>query len=247
MSEYRGTAMTAMTTRTIVKLCGLRTLDDARAATDAGADVLSFTFYAGSRRYIAPQEAGAIIAALRAEAGPHPLICGLFVNETAATVRKTAAQCGLDLVQLAGDESPENVRAVEMPTLKSFRPQPGETAPALAERIVPYLDIVPSLPPGPFGQPLIPLLDAAVPGTYGGTGHTADWALCAAFIGLPAPGSHRVMLAGGLTPETVGAAVRIVRPWGVDVASGIERAPGVKDAARMTAFVQAVRAADREA
>jgi len=236
---------------TLVKLCGMRTLADARAAADAGADVLGFTFYAGSRRAITPEEACAMIASLRAERGPHPYICGLFVNAAAAEVRAVAARCGLDLVQYAGDEAPETIAAAGLPGLKTFRPQPDETAASFASRLAPYREAAHSLPPGPFGQPLIPLLDAAVPGHYGGTGAVGDWKLCAEITrhSCQQEGIGRtphIILAGGLTPENVGAAIRMAHPWGVDVANGIERAPGVKDAARMAAFVRAVHTADAD-
>lgn len=232
---------------TVVKICGLRTLVDARAAADAGADVLGFNFYAGSKRCVSPEEARGIVAALRAENGPRPLACGLFVNAAPGEVRDTAARCGLDLVQLAGDESPEEIAAIGLPMVKTFRPGPGENAAALAARIAPYLAAAHALSPGPLGQPLIPLLDAAVPGAYGGTGTVGDWHLAADLHSRNAElRTPNFFLAGGLTPENVGEAVRTVRPWGVDVASGVERAPGVKDAARVAAFLAAVRDADRE-
>jgi len=237
---------------TVVKLCGMRTLADARAGADAGADVLGFNFYAGSRRCITPEDACIMIASLREERESPPYICGLFVSVAVAETRRVAALCGLDLVQYAGDEAPETVAAVGLPALKTMRPQLDETAASFAARLAPYRRMAQSLPPGPFGQPLIPLLDAAVPGQYGGTGAVGDWKLCAEIVQRSChPASSdgdtgRVFLAGGLTPENVGAAVRTVGPWGVDVASGIERAPGMKDAARMAAFVRAVRLADAE-
>jgi len=234
---------------TLVKLCGMRTLADARAAADAGADVLGFTFYVGSRRAITPEEACAVIASLRAERGPQPYICGLFVNAAAAAVQAIAALCSLDLVHYAGDEAPETIATAGLPGLKTFRPTLDESAASFAARLAPYRAAVHSLPPGPFGQPLIPLLDAAVPGHYGGTGAVSDWKLCAEITrhSCQQEGIGRtphVFLAGGLTPDNVGAAVRMAHPWGVDVASGIESVPGVKDAARMAAFVRAVHAAD---
>lgn len=232
---------------TVVKICGLRTLADARAAADAGADVLGFTFYPGSKRYVSPGEAREVIAALRAERGAMPFACGLFVNAALDEVRNTATYCGLDLVQLAGDEPSEDATTVGLPVLKTFRPLPDEDGAALAARVAPSLVAARSLPPGPLGQPLIPLLDAAVPGHYGGTGTVGDWQLAADLRTRNAErGTWNFFLAGGLTPENVSAAVRTVRPWGVDVASGVERAPGVKDAARVAAFIAAVRAADAE-
>ena len=223
---------------TVVKICGLRTLEDAQSAADAGADVLCFNFYTGSKRYVTPEEARGIVAALRAENGPRSLVCGLFVNATPEDVRDTATRCGLDLVQLAGDEPPEDITAIGLPALKTFRPEPGEDAATLAARIAPYVAVAQSLPPGPLGAPLIPLVDAAVSGAYGGTGTVSDWHLAASLH------SGNFFLAGGLTPENVREAMLVVRPWGADVASGVERAPGVKDAARVAAFIAAVHDAD---
>ncbi|MDQ6603363.1 MAG: phosphoribosylanthranilate isomerase [Chloroflexota bacterium] len=220
---------------TIVKICGVRRLEDAQAAAAAGAEIVGFTFWSGTRRYIAPEEAAAIIAALRAEDGPRPLISGLFVNADPATIAATVARCGLDLVQLSGDETAADVERLAVPLLMAVRALPGEDVDALRERIDTVRRAARSLPPGPFGQPLMPLLDAHVPGQYGGTGQTGDWALAAALAA-----EERIMLAGGLTPENVGDAVRTVKPWGVDVASGVEVA-GHKDAARIAAFLRAAR------
>lgn len=224
---------------TIVKICGARRLVDARAAAAAGADIVGFTFWPGTKRYIAPEDAAEIIAAFRAEQRSRPLISGLFVNADPATIAATAEMCGLDLVQLSGDETAAEVERLAVPLLMAFRALPGEDVDALRERIDGLRRAARSLPLGPFGQPLTPLLDAHVPGQYGGTGQKGDWALAAALAA-----EERIMLAGGLTPENVADAVRIVRPWGVDVASGVEVAgqPGVKDAARIAAFLHAARA-----
>ena len=125
------------------------------------------------------------------------------------------------------------------PCLMAVRALPGEDVDALRERLHLLRHAARSLPPGPLGQPLTPLLDAHVPGQYGGTGQTGDWSLAAALAA-----EERIMLAGGLKPENVADAVRAVRPWGVDVASGVEVAgqPGVKDATRIAAFIRAARA-----
>lgn len=223
---------------TIVKICGVRQLADARAAGAAGADIVGFTFWPGTKRYIAPEEAVEVIAALRAEYGPRPLVSGLFVNANLVTITETVARCGLDLVQLSGDETAAAVERLAVPLLMAVRALPGEDVDALRERIDGLRRAAQSLPPGPFGQSLTPLLDAHVPGQYGGTGRTSDWALAAALAA-----EERIMLAGGLTPENIADAVRTVRPWGVDVASGVEVAasPGIKDAARIVAFVRAAR------
>ena len=224
---------------TIVKICGVRRLADARAAAAAGADIVGFTFWPGTKRYIAPEEAAAVIAAFRSEDAPRPLISGLFVNADPTVIAATVALCGLDLVQLSGDETVADVERLTTPLLTAVRALPGEDIDALRERIHALRHAARSLPPGPLGQPLTPLLDAHVPGQYGGTGQTGDWALAAALAA-----EERIMLAGGLTPENVAAAVHAVAPWGVDVASGVEVAgqPGIKDAARIGAFLHAARA-----
>ena len=224
---------------TIVKICGVRRLVDARAAADASADVIGFTFWPGTKRYIALEEAAEVIAALRAEAGPQPLISGLFVNADPALIAATVARCGLDLVQLSGDETADDVERLAMPLLMAMRALPGEDVDALRERLHGLRHAARSLPTGPLGQSLTPLLDAHVPGQYGGTGQTGDWLLAAALAA-----EEQIMLAGGLRPENVADAIRTVRPWGVDVASGVEIAgqPGVKDPARIAAFIAAARA-----
>ncbi len=223
---------------TIVKICGVRRLVDARAAAAAGAEIVGFTFWPGTKRYVAPEEAAGVIAALRAEDGSHPLVSGLFVNADPAMIAATVALCDLDLVQLSGDETVTDVAQLGVPLLMAVRALPGEDVNALRERIHVFHHAARVLPPGPFGQPLMPLLDAHVPGQYGGTGQTGDWALAAALAS-----EERIMLAGGLTPENVTEAVRGVQPWGVDVASGVEIAasPGIKDAARIEAFIRAAR------
>lgn len=234
---------------TVVKICGLRRYEDAQAAANAGADLLSFTFYPGSKRYIAPEAAAGVIAALRAENGPLPYVCGLFVNAGPRLIAQTVARCGLDCVHLAGDEPPEAIvqLPISPPILKTFRPLPGETAADLHARFLPYFRAARPLTgrESIFEQPLVPLLDAAVPGHYGGTGQIGDWQLAAKYLALSAQHSA-LSLAGGLTPENVGAAVRQVRPWGVDVASGVESAPGIKDHDKIRAFIAAARAADAD-
>ncbi|HEY7910159.1 MAG TPA: phosphoribosylanthranilate isomerase [Thermomicrobiales bacterium] len=224
---------------TIVKICGVRRLVDARVAVAAGADIVGFTFWSGTKRYIAPEEAAAVIAALRAEGGPLPLFSGLFVNAEPALIAATVARCGLDLVQLSGDETAEDVERLATPLLMAMRALPGEDVESLRERLHALRHAARSLPPGPLGQPLTPLLDAHVPGQYGGTGQTGDWLVAAALAA-----EERIMLAGGLKPENIADALRVVQPWGVDVASGVEVAgqPGVKDAARIGAFIRAARA-----
>jgi phosphoribosylanthranilate isomerase len=253
---------------TVVKICGVRRVEDAIVAVDAGADVIGVNFWPGTKRSLPVDEAATMLAALRAERPTPPPICGLFVNADADTIHATVQRCGLDLIQLAGDEMPDDLAQLTVPVIKTVRPLPDEDVDAFAVRLCEFRDAARHLPPGPFGCSLIPLIDANVPGFYGGTGQRTDWSFVAALsrevgesgsreVGdntqhpaLPAqraPAQHFV-LAGGLTPENVGEAVRAVWPWGVDVASGVEMPgqPGVKDTERVRAFVRAVRSADAQ-
>ncbi|HEU5100078.1 MAG TPA: phosphoribosylanthranilate isomerase [Roseiflexaceae bacterium] len=212
---------------TLVKICGLRTIEHALAATDAGADMLGLVF-APSRRQISPEQATSITAALHAAPSDHrPILVGLFVNEAPERMLAIARQCRLDAIQLSGDEASDV--AAELTgyrLLKAIRldGRPGEQS-WLAEAQAPAALL---------------LIDAHIPGSYGGTGVLADWERAAELARL-----RPIVLAGGLTPENVGAAIRQVRPWGVDVSSGVET-DGVKDGAKIRAFVAAARAADQQ-
>jgi phosphoribosylanthranilate isomerase len=212
---------------TRVKICGITTRQDALAAVDAGADMLGFNFYPKSKRYITPEACWRIVSALTQYA-KQPLVAritlvGVFVNASPAEIEAIADDCHLDLVQLSGDEPPEFLRALGPSALKGIRPTSLEEAHADAAR---------------FARPASPalLVDAYRPGEYGGTGHTGDWELAQKLAT-----QYPILLAGGLNPDNVAAAVAQVRPWGVDVASGVESSPGRKDAAKMKAFVQAAR------
>jgi phosphoribosylanthranilate isomerase len=196
-----------------VKICGITNVRDARAAVKLGADALGFNFYKASPRYIEPARAKAVIAALP------PFVCavGLFVNDELARVNETVRFCELDAVQLHGDEPPRYVERVRgAKRIKGLRVR-SEADVALCRRY--RADAY--------------LLDAYVKGHAGGTGRTFDWALA-----LPAREFGPVILAGGLTPENVEEAVEVVRPYGVDTASGVERAPGEKDRDLMEAFIR---------
>jgi phosphoribosylanthranilate isomerase len=211
---------------TLVKICGLRTIEHALAAADAGADMLGLVF-AASRRQISPEQAAQIAQAVRATPhAQHVRIVGLFVNETPEYMLTIARQCSLDAIQLSGDEPSEVVEQLRGITLlKAIR-----------------LDGAPSAA-GWMNMNHTPdvrlLVDAHVPGLYGGTGVVADWDDAAQLARR-----QSIILAGGLTPENVGAAIRQVRPWGVDVSTGVET-DGVKDAAKIRAFVAAARAGDQ--
>lgn len=209
-----------------VKVCGITRLEDARAALEAGADFLGFNFYPPSPRYLAPERAAQIIAALPAAART----VGIFVNAGLATVQNIAALCRLDYIQLHGDEPPEFVQALSPRAFKALRPRSVAEAEVAAAVYAP-------LGPAEADVPLL-LVDAYRAGRYGGTGEKGDWALAAGLASR-----YRLLLAGGLTPENVAEAIRQVRPWGVDVASGVESAPGIKDHDKMRRFIQEAKRA----
>jgi phosphoribosylanthranilate isomerase len=200
-----------------VKICGITDRDDALHAAACGADALGFVFYAASSRCVVPEQARAIIAALP----PFVTRVGLFVNENPERIRALVAACGLDAVQLHGDELPTDCLLPPCRVIKGVRPADAGDLPALADYPVTAL-----------------LVDAAVPGQFGGTGQRADWGLARQLATR-----HRVILAGGLTPENVGAAVRQVRPYGIDVASGVEISPGRKDPDKVARFIRMAREA----
>jgi len=195
-----------------VKICGITNIDDALYAAACGADALGFVFYPGSPRYVAPDNAAEFIAALP----PFITTVGLFVNASPAEVQATAARCGLDVVQLHGDEPPEDCRLGSLRVVKAFRVRDRDSL-----RDVPAYSVA------------AVLLDAYVAGSYGGTGHTFNWDL-ASELAQKMP----VILAGGLQAENVAAAVRQVHPYAVDVSSGVEIEPGRKDPAKVKAFIQ---------
>jgi len=205
-----------MTAPVLVKICGLTRLEDALAAARLGADWVGFNFWPRSRRYIAPEAAAAIVAALPASVLP----VGVFVDPGAAELARAIQVSGVRTVQLHGDEPPALCAAVPVPVVKGIRVRDAHSLAALAAYEVSAF-----------------LLDSATPG-YGGSGTGFDWAL-AAEIAADVP----LWLAGGLTPENVAEAVRRVRPRGVDVASGVESTPGVKDWKRMEAFIRNAKAA----
>jgi phosphoribosylanthranilate isomerase len=212
----------------IVKICGIRSLDAARAASDAGADLLGFNFAPISRRLVGLDAAREAIDGCRAAgAGRHvPRMVGIFVNQPLANVSATARDAGLDFIQLSGHETPDFCRAVVdatgLPVIKAVQVHDAASL-AVAERYV------------RDGMVTGLLADAPVAGSYGGSGQAWSWADAA---GLAA--RHTVLLAGGLTPENVAEAARQVRPWGVDVASGVET-NGQTNPERVAAFIQQAR------
>lgn len=212
-----------------VKICGITNVADARVAVAAGADLLGFILYPKSPRYVEPAQIASVITAVRAEAeraDEGPRFVGVFVNESAEQIRAIMTLTGLDLAQLHGDEPPALLASLGGCAYKALRPaddtQAGEEAARFAR-------------PGTPGL----LVDAYDPAAYGGTGKKADWRVAATLAARHAG----FMLAGGLTPENVAEAVRVVRPWGVDVAGGVEKAPGEKDHEKVRAFVAAAKGA----
>lgn len=202
-----------------IKICGITNQEDASIAVSAGADALGFVFYRKSPRYVEPAVAKQIIAALP------PLITavGVFVNEEPKVVRDLMESCGLAIAQLHGDETAAYCRELARPILKAIRLKDRGDLLALAEFR------------GRAGVRGF-IVDSHTDKAYGGTGLKTDWALAA-----EAARAAAVLLAGGLTSDNVIQAVRTVRPYGVDVSSGVESAPGKKDRQKILAFVQAVR------
>ncbi|WP_164009272.1 phosphoribosylanthranilate isomerase [Pyxidicoccus trucidator] len=199
-----------------VKVCGITRLEDARATWDAGADALGLNFYAKSPRYVDLSTA----AALAATRPPLGAVVGVFVNAPADAVRATVLECGLTAVQLHGDEPPEACSGYGVPVIKALRIRGPEDVARARE----YVGV---------GDVAGLLLDGAAPG-YGGGGVGFDWSLVAQLSGSGVP----VLVAGGLKPSNVAEAVRATRPYGVDVASGVESSPGIKDLDAVRAFVR---------
>jgi phosphoribosylanthranilate isomerase len=188
---------------------------------DAGADMLGFNFYPKSPRYIGVGQCRDIMSVMRRYS--HITYVGVFVNASVEEIRATIETCALTLAQLHGDETPGMVQSLDGKAFKAFRGVPESPSAFVRD-----------------GAPMF-LVDASVKEAYGGTGITADWASAAKLAR-----QYSFLLAGGLTPENVTQAVRRVRPWGVDVASGVESSPGVKDPVKMRAFVQAVKSLDAD-
>ncbi|MFN8399312.1 MAG: phosphoribosylanthranilate isomerase [Anaerolineales bacterium] len=207
---------------TIVKICGIKTLKDALTAIEAGADYLGFNFYPKSVRFIEKTACAEITSVLKRE-HPRVKLVGVFVNSPVDKVKDILQICHLDLAQLHGDETPETFAQLAPCAFRAFRGIPESNA-GYERSDAPFM-----------------LIDAAVKGVYGGSGVTADWTAAAELAK-----KYPLLLAGGLTPENVADAVRQVQPWGVDVASGVESAPGEKDAEKMSAFVKAVREVENQ-
>lgn len=217
-----------------IKICGITNLEDAQAAIEAGADLLGFVFYPKSRRYVEPETAAAIISKLTMQyATRNTQYAGVFVDERVNRVREILDQCRLDLAQLHGSEPPVEVRMLQPQAYKALRPRQRGDAEAAAATYAPVMDIASDRPAF--------LIDAYHPWQFGGTGETTDW-MAARVLAWRFP----ILLAGGLTPENVADAIRVVEPWGVDVSSGVEAEPGKKDHRKVRAFIEAVRSVTRK-
>lgn len=207
--------------RTRIKICGLTREADVDAAVEAGADAVGLVFYPQSPRYVSPERA----MELARRIPPFVTVVALFVNATAQEIQRVLDTVPVSLLQFHGDEGEAECRRWQRPYMKAARVKPG-------------MDLVQYA--ADFSSARAILLDAFVEG-YGGGGRTFDWSLIPAQLPLP------IVLSGGLTPANVGEAVRRLRPPAVDVSSGVEAEKGIKDAAKIAAFIAAVRAADQPA
>jgi phosphoribosylanthranilate isomerase len=204
---------------TRAKICGITTIGDGRMAARHGADAIGLVFYPPSPRHVSVRQAAAIAAALP----PFVTTVGLFVNPQVSEVEAVLRELRLDMLQFHGDETPEFCTSFGVPWLKAVRVKPGVDLVQCAIR---------------YHEAKGLLLDAFVAGTPGGTGLSFDWALIPAELPLP------VILSGGLAPDNVRAAIEQVKPWAVDVSSGVEASKGIKDAAKIAAFMQGVHSAN---
>ena len=202
-----------------VKICGITNAPDAQVAVEAGADALGFIFYPKSPRFIEPMVARHIIS----ELPPFVLPIGVFVNEEPKRVQDIMEECGLALVQLHGDETPAYCESLERPIIRGIRLRDRGSFLAMAEY------------KGRAGVRGF-VIDAFSESLYGGTGETTDWNLAS-----EAAKSAPILLAGGLVSDNVQEAIQKVKPYGVDVSSGVEASPGKKDPTKVRAFVQAVK------
>jgi phosphoribosylanthranilate isomerase len=207
-----------MKVRTRIKICGITRVEDARAAAACGADAIGLIYYRPSPRYVTPQQARAIAESLPAFVTP----VAVFVNPSRQEVEE-AIRAGAGMLQFHGDETPEFCSGFDRPYIKAARIRPG-------------LDLLEYLSPHASARAW--MLDAYHEELWGGTGGAFDWSL------VPARAARPIILSGGLTAANVAGAVRRVRPYGVDVSTGVESAKGVKDAGRIAEFIAGVRNAD---
>ena len=199
-----------------IKICGITRYEDARVSLNLGADALGFIFYPGSPRYIKPSDAARIIKKLP----PFISKVGVFVNEETGSVKRTAEISGIDTVQLHGDESPEYCASMKCPVIKAFAVQPATDISIMSQYEANGL-----------------LLDTWDSCRKGGTGMTFDWSVAArACAQYP-----NIILAGGLGPSNIAEALEAVRPYAVDVNSGVEISPGIKNPYKIKDVIEAVK------
>lgn len=208
--------------RTYVKICGITRPEDALAAVAAGADALGLVFWPGSRRHVQPQAASEIVGVV----APLVTVVGLFVNADPRQVREVLRQVPLDVLQFHGDEAAADCAGFARRWIKAVHAEAGFDLARLEQQ---------------FAGASALLVDSAAPGHYGGSGETFDWSR------LPARRGKPLLLAGGLHAGNVARAVREVRPFAVDVSSGVESTPGIKDSQAMADFVAQVRLTDTSA
>jgi phosphoribosylanthranilate isomerase len=212
---------------TQVKICGITNRVDALFAAEAGADLLGFVFYSKSPRNVAPETVRTLVPDIKS-GWPEVLCVGLFVGEPVEFVREMLGFCDLDLAQLHGREPPQVVSEFSGRAYKAIRPRSASEA---EDNVARYTT---------FSSPPDLLVDTYNPDSPGGTGQVGDWSVAARVAG-----QRRILLAGGLTPRNVVEAIRVVRPWGVDVSSGVETKPGRKSHRSIGEFMTAVRRIDQ--
>ena len=251
-----------------VKICGITNFKDAEVAVEAGADLLGFIFYEPSPRYIRPAAVEEIVSGIKrkfpvdrseqtagrvrdkanekwqavgepARRAGRPAFIGVFVNASLDTVETVLDYCQLDAVQLHGDEPPGFVRHFTNRAFKALRPKSAEVAHDLVMQYAP--EAWPSFSHRQSVYLPALLIDAYHPTLYGGTGQVTDWTMAATIAR-----SYPILLAGSLTPANVTEAMRAVRPWGVDVSSGVEMGPGKKDHAKVCEFIRVAKRAAKE-
>ena len=198
-----------------IKICGITNIEDALLSVDLGANALGFVFYKGSKRYIVPDNAQSIISKLP----PFVTTVGVFVNQKLEEIKKIKEKAGFDAFQLHGDESPDFCMKLEGKIIKAIR---------VKDSIDPR--VIESYPTQAI------LIDNYSTEAYGGTGETFRWEILKGF-----DTSKKIILSGGLTPENVAQAIRIVNPYAVDVSSGVEDSPGKKNPDRLKRFIKAAR------
>ena len=201
--------------RTRVKICGITRIEDALAAVNAGADAIGLVFYAQSPRCVTIEQAQKIVAAIP----PFVSVVGLFINASKAEIETVLSKVRLDILQFHGDETSSECEQIKLPYYKAIRVKADTNLLQCAVE---------------FNSAKALLLDAHSESAFGGTGQTFDWNL------IPKSLTKPVILAGGLTAENVGSAIKLVQPYAVDVSGGVEQSKGIKDAAKIAAFMQAV-------